>query len=178
MKTSRSAIPFLLVLLAAGCSEGDESTADLDSARSGWRSTELALAEAGIQTGWSGSGTVGPDGVEAQAMGTVECPDGGSLSVDAEAEVTDESTEAALSIAFDGCVADGVTIDGAMSYAARVTPTEVTAEVHGELDWSGDAEGTCAVDIEASVTRDGQSVTANSVSGGLCGHAWTEVFGS
>jgi hypothetical protein len=178
MKTSRSAIPFLLVLLATACSEGDEPTADLDSARNGWRSTELALAEAGIQTGWSGSGMVGPEGVDAELMGTVECPDGGSLTIDAEAEVTDESTEATLTIAFDGCIADGVTIDGEMTYAALVTPTEVTAEMHGDLEWSGDAEGTCAIDIEASVTKDGASVAANSVSGGLCGHAWTEVFGS
>jgi hypothetical protein len=177
METSRSAIPFLLVLLATACSEGDEPTADLESARSGWRSTELALAEAGIHTGFSGSGMVGPDGVEAELMGTVECPDGGSLTIDAEGEVTDDRTEATLSIAFDGCIADGVTIDGTMTYAGLVTPTEVTAEIHGDLDWSGDAEGTCAIDIEAHVTRDGASVAANSVSGGLCGHAWNEVFG-
>jgi hypothetical protein len=177
MKTTRSAIPFVFVLLATACSEGDEPTTDVDSARSGWRSTEIALAEAGIQTGWSGSGTVGPDGVEAQAMGTVECPGGGSMTVDAEGEVTEDRTEAMLSIAFDGCVADGVTIDGSMSYAGRVTSEDVTAEIHGDLEWSGDTEGTCAVDIEASVTRDGPSVTASSVSGGLCGHAWNDVFG-
>lgn len=181
MHTPRSTLPFVLVLLAAACSVGDGPTADLGSARSGWRSTEVALAGAGIRTGWSGSATVGEGGVQGQAMGTVECPDGGSMTVDAEADVTEGRTAGELSITFDDCVAEGVTIDGAISYAAVVTTsetmTDVTAEVHGELDWSGDAEGTCAIDIEAHVaTGDGTATT--SVSGGLCDHAWIDVFGS
>ncbi|HWB75994.1 MAG TPA: hypothetical protein VG755_13590 [Nannocystaceae bacterium] len=160
------------------CSNGNQPTADLDSARSGWRSTEVALASAGIHTGWSGSATVGEDGVQGVVMGAVDCPDGGSLNVEAEAEVTEGRTEGELSITFDGCNADGVTIDGAITYAALVDTTDgtdVTAEVHGELEWSGDAEGTCAVDISAHVTSDGASATS-SVSGGLCGHGWTDVF--
>lgn len=177
MNTPRSTIS-LLVLLVTACSQGNEPTADLDSARSGWRSTEVALATAGIQTGWSGSAMVGPDGVHGIVMGAVDCPDGGSLNVDAEAEVSEGHTEGELSITFDGCNADGVTIDGAITYAAVVDTTngtDVTAEIHGELEWSGDAEGACAVDIEAHVSTAGASASS-SVSGGLCGHAWTDVF--
>lgn len=174
MNTPRSTIPLLLAFLATACSDGNESTADAASARTGWRSTEIALATAGIRTGWSGSATVLPDEVHGLVVGTVECPDGGSLNVDAEAEVTEGRTEAELSIVFDGCTADGVTIDGTMSYAALVTTTEVNAEMHGDLEWSGAAEGTCAVDIEAHVTTDG--VSASSVSGGLCGYGWSDVF--
>lgn len=174
MNTPRTAIPFLLVLLATACAEGDGSTADVDSAKSGWRSTEIALATAGIQTGWSGSATVTPDEVHGVVMGAVECEDGGSMHVDAEAEVTEEQTQGELSIAFDGCVADGVTIDGTLTYAALVTSTNVDAEMHGDLEWSGAAEGTCVVDIEAHVSTDG--TVATSVSGGLCGYAWSEVF--
>ena len=112
-------------------------------------------------------------------MGVVECPDGGSLSVDADGEVSGDHdrVEATLSIAFDGCTADGVTIDGSLSYAGLVTPEEVTAGIHGDIEWSGDVEAECAIDIEATVTRDGASVAASTVSGGLCGHAWADVFG-
>ncbi len=177
MQIPRSTIPGLLLLLATACAEGDEPTTDLRSAKTGWQSTEIALAGAGVQTGFSGSGMVGPDGVEGVVMGAVECPDGGSLSVEAEGEVRDDLVDATLSIEFDGCTADGVTIDGSLSYSGRVTPEEVKAEIHGDLDWSGDVEGTCAVDIEATVTKDSASVSGSSVSGGLCGHAWTDVFG-
>jgi hypothetical protein len=180
MKPSRPTIPCLLVVLASACAEGEEPTTDLRSARTGWESTEIALAGAGIQTGWSGSGMVGPDGVEGQVMGEVECPDGGSLSVEAEGEVSDDHdrVEGTLSITFDGCTADGVTIDGSLSYGGLVTPEEVTAEIHGDVEWSGDVEGVCAIDIEATVTRDGASVGASTIAGGLCGHAWSDVFAS
>jgi hypothetical protein len=178
MNSSRTTIPCLLVLLATACSEGDEPTTDLRSARTGWESTEIALAGAGIQTGFSGSAMVGDDGVEGLVMGDVECPDGGSLSVTAEAEVTDDLVDGELSIAFDGCTADGVTIDGSLSYAARVTEAEVSAEMHGDLEWSGDAEGSCAIDLEVTVTKDGPNVGASTIAGGLCGHAWTDVLGS
>lgn len=177
MQIPRSTIPGLLLLLATACAEGDEPTTDLRSAKTGWQSTEVALAGAGISAGFSGSGMVGPDGVEGVVMGAVECPDGGSLSVEAEGEVRDDLVDATLVIEFDGCTADGVTIDGSISYGARVTETEVAAEMHGDLDWSGDAEGSCAVDIEVTVTKDGPNVGASAVSGGLCGHAWTDVFG-
>lgn len=179
MKLSRPTIPCLLLLLTGACAGDEEPTTDLRSARTGWESTEIALAGAGVQTGWSGSGMVGPDGVEGHAMGTVECPDGGSLTVDADGEVSSDHdrVEATLSIEFDGCTADGVTIDGSLSYGGLVTPEEVTAEIHGDLEWSGDAQGVCAIDIEATVTRDGASVSGSTVSGGLCGHAWSDVFG-
>lgn len=176
MTSSRTTIPCLLLLLASACAEDEGPTTDLRSARTGWQSTEIALAGAGIQTGWSGSAMVGPDGVEGQVMGVVDCPDGGSLTVAADAEVRDDLVDGELSIEFDGCTADGVTIDGSLSYGARVTPTVVEAGMHGDLEWSGDVEGSCAIDIDVTVTKDGPNVGASTVSGGLCGHAWADVF--
>ena len=67
-------------------------------------------------------------------------------------------------------------IDGQLDYGARVTETEVTAEVHGDLTFSGDAEGTCAIDIEARVTSEAVGASAT-VNGNLCGYGWAEVFG-
>ena len=178
MTSSRTTIPCLLLLLASACAEDEGPTTDLRSARTGWQSTEIALAGAGIQTGLSGSAMVDPDGVEGVVMGAVDCPDGGSLNVQAEAEVTDDLVDGELSIEFDNCSADGVTIDGSLSYGAHVTDAEVSAEMHGNLEWSGNVDGSCAMDLEVTVTKDGPNAGASTISGGLCGHAWTDVLRS
>lgn len=168
-------VPFLL-LAATSCGEESSPTTDKDSARTGWRSTEVALAQAGVDIGWSGSGTVTPEGVEGHVTGTVACPDGGSMDVEAIGEVTDDMTNGALSIELHACAVDGVIIDGAIDYEGRVTPSEVRGSIKGELEWSGDAEGTCAIDIEATVDADGPNVGSYSVSGAMCGHDWSDVF--
>ncbi len=171
----------LCFLACAACSEGNNGgggePADHDNARSGWRSTETALAAAGVRTGWSQTGTVTDDGATGAVMGAVDCPEGGSMEIDAAGTVEGEDVSAALSIEFIGCAADGVTIDGMLEYAAHVTEAEVSASIMGNLQWSGGAEGTCDIDLEASVSQDGDNVSASAeVSGGMCGLAWQDVF--
>ena len=167
----------LFSLTATGCNEGDAApTTDKVSARNGWHSTEQALGQAGIQTGWSGGGMVGPDGVTGAVMGTVECPDGGSMEVDAAGEVTDDLVSGGVVIDFYGCSADGVTIDGTLEYSGRVTEDEVVASINGDLEWSGEADGQCSIDLEASVSAAGVSVGGSAVGGEMCGYGWDEVF--
>ena len=161
-------------LLAPGCAEGP--TADKDSARSGWRSTEAALGQAGISTGWSGSGTVSASGTSGAVYGNTGCTDGGSMYVEAAGEVTDERVVGAVSIEFDKCNVDGVIIDGVLDYSAEVTEDKVTGAIVGDLEYSGDAEGHCTIELAATVSSSGTSVGAASVGGSMCGYDWQDVF--
>ena len=172
----RVGVALALASFVGGCSEEPEPTVDEDSARQGWRSTEIALAHAGVPTGWTGSGSVGPDGVMADLMGSVNCPEGGSATVDAAGDVHSDAVMAQLTIDFDACEADGVVIDGTLDYGGSVTDTEVSVSIHGDLDWSGDAEGRCAIDLEARVSRGGTSGPSVSVHGQMCGYGWQDVF--
>jgi hypothetical protein len=166
----------LLTLTAAACGE-EADPADADSARTGWRSTEAALGQAGVSAMWSGSVQVDESGgVSGMLDGTVSCPDGGSLQLQSSADVSETHVVASLDVEFDDCRADGVVTNGSLQYAADVTETSATASISGDLVWSGAAEGACDVDISASASADGASATG-SVSGSMCGFGYAELFG-
>ena len=165
-----------LAALAFGCHSDEGKPADVDSARAGWRSTELAMAEAGVDVQWSSSATITEDGVSAMVTGSVACPEGGSLTLDADAQTSDELVASSLVFEFDGCGADGVVIDGHLEIAAEVTDTEVTSSITGELSFSGDAEGTCEIDIGANVVHD-ESSTSVSSHASVCGYGYDELYG-
>jgi hypothetical protein len=162
-----------LTALAIGC-QADEP-ADVDSARAGWRSAEVAMAEAGLGVQWSGSGSVSSDGVSAMVTGRVSCPEGGSLRVDADAHSSENLVQANLEIEFDGCAAEGVVLDGYLEYAAEVTDTKVSASITGDLSFSGDAQGSCEVDIGATVDQTGGATNVSS-HGNMCGFGYSELF--
>lgn len=162
-------------LTATACGDEASPTTDKDSARTGWISTEKALGEVGL--GLTAMGSVNEDGVMGSVTGTAECPDGGSVSVEAEGAVDDSMTSGSLAIDFDGCQVDGVTIDGSLEYRGKVTEAEVTASIHGDLTWSGAATGDCAIDIEASVSNDGSTASGSAVNGGMCGYDFADVLG-
>jgi hypothetical protein len=164
-----------LTALAFGCQSNDEP-ADVDSARAGWRSTELVMGEVGIPVQWSGSATIDQNGVTAMATGTVACPEGGSVTLDADAQTSDDLVASTLELEFDGCGADGVVIDGHLVLAAEVTDPEVSSSITGDLTFSGDAEGTCEVDIGSTVTKDGSS-TSVSAHASVCGFGHDVLFG-
>jgi hypothetical protein len=169
-------VALALGALGAGCHEDAEPTVEKSSARQGWRSTEVALARAGIATGWTGSGSVSADGVVADLMGSVPCPDGGHMDVEAAGEVGSDGVTAELAIRFDGCEAEGVVIDGILDYEASVSETAVFAGIHGDLDWSGDAEGRCAIDLETWINGRGTPRQSVAVHGRMCGYGWQDVF--
>ena len=162
--------------LAACGAEGDPPTEE--GARAGWRSTQMALSSVGVDVdaSWMASGTVDENGVSAMVTGVLPCPDGGSLELDTSGEVTEDRVFADLHIEFDGCKADGVTIDGFLHETGEVTDSKVSAEISGELVWTGAAEGTCDIDLAANVTKDGVSASG-SFGGTMCGYGYDQLWG-
>jgi hypothetical protein len=152
---------------------------DPDRAAQGWRSTQTAMAGAGIRTmpgagDLSGSGSVGPDGVSGTVMGTIACTEGGSMTVVAVGDVTHDAVSGALTVEFEGCKVDDVTIDGQIEYEGYVDDGRVSASIRGEVVWSGAVEGTCDIDVTAEVTTEGVTAGA-SLEGDVCGHAWADL---
>jgi hypothetical protein len=168
-----------LTALALGCHSNEPANepADLDSARAGWRSTELVMAEAGIDVqGSSSSVTIDQNGISAMVTGTLSCPEGGSLTFDTDTQVSDDLVAANVELEFDGCGADGVVIDGHLETATEVTDTNVSTSITGELLFSGDAQGTCEIDIGTTVTRDASSTSVSSHAS-VCGFGYDALLG-
>jgi hypothetical protein len=150
-----------LTALAFGCHSNEPANepANVDSARAGWRSA-----------------TIDQNGVSTMVTGSVSCPEGGTLKLDADAQTSEDLVATTLEIEFDGCGADGVVIDGHFEIAAEVTDTKVSTLMTGDLWFSGDAQGTCEIDIGATVTDDASSTSVSS-HGSVCGFGYDELFG-
>jgi hypothetical protein len=165
------------IFLAVACSEGP--TQSKSDAASGWRSVQLAMGEADLPS-WTGSGTVTEDMVSGTVTGTVPCPDGGTMDIVADGQVIEDPqyVHGEVSITFDGCEADGLVIDGHLSYEGTVEEYRVAGEYHGDLQWSGAITGTCAIDIAGEVvTGPNPSTTGTvNVSGSVCGHDWEDLI--
>lgn len=156
-----------------------QSGLDSQDVAHGWRSTQSAMADAGISATptagtVSGTGSVGPDGVSGTATGTFDCPQGGSVTVHSEGDVTSADVTGAVSIEFDGCTADDVTIDGTLDYEGTVQSDLISASIKGSVTWSGAVQGECDIDVSAQVTSSGVSGSAK-LGGDVCGHAWANL---
>jgi hypothetical protein len=130
------------VLLSIGCA-GDEPVSD-DASR-GWRATQLAFGD--DMTEWEQGALV-----DGSLDVSLECPDGGSYR--AVGTYSSDNTFD-LTVEFEGCGADGVVIDGALALHAEVDidehGTRVQTSYEGDLTWSGEASGSCDIDMSASV---------------------------
>ncbi len=167
-----------LSALAFGCHSDEHAygPADIDSARAGWRSTELVLAQAGIDVQGSSSVTLDANGLSTMVTGSMSCPEGGSVTFDVETQVSGDLVADYLVLELDGCGAAGVVIDGHLEIASEVTYTEVSTSTTGDLSFSGAAQGTCEVDIGSTVMREGWSFSASSHAS-VCGFAYDALFG-
>jgi hypothetical protein len=148
------------VLVLLGCA-GDEPPSD--DATNGWRATQLAIGDDEAQ--WQQQ--VDVDG---KLDVSLECPDGGSYRA---AGAYTDGTKFDLVLEFDGCSADGVVIDGDLSLHAEVEVGEDSARVatsyEGSLTWSGEANGSCDVDMTALVAVESSEVDVE-VHGEICGY--------
>lgn len=160
----RNRLVLIPILLSFGCA-GDEPVSD-DVAK-GWRSTQLAFED--DKADWQ----EGVD-VDGSLDVSLDCPDGGSYRV---AGSYDNDEKFDLTMAFDGCGADGVVIDGELALHAEVavseSSTRVSMSYEGDLEWSGAAKGSCAIDMTAMVAvetgHDSAEVDAE-FHGDICGY--------
>jgi hypothetical protein len=163
MRNLGKALLTLAILLPA-CAD-DEVDGDVSR---GWRATSLAIGNQTSQ--WQAQADA--DGT---LTGELTCPSSGHYTI--EGSITDEN-HFDVSVGFEGCTADGVTISGHLALHADVTVTDNSSRVHvdyeGELEWSGAAEGSCDVDMVAdvavSVSGNDASVDA-SFHGHVCGYS-------
>ena len=167
-----------LTALAFGCHSGEpaQGPADLDSARAGWRSTELVMAEAGIDVQGSSSVTIDENGVSTMVAGSMSCPEGGSVTVDVDAQTSEELVASSVVLDLDGCGVDGVVLDGHLEIASEVTDAEVSSSIIGDLTFSGAAQGTCEIDIGTTVTHDASSSSVSSHAS-VCGFGYDQLLG-
>jgi len=154
-------VPVLLCLACAA----DEPVSD-DVSR-GWRATQLAYADDASQ--WQAD--VDIDG---SLDVRFDCPDGGSYHA---VGTYDDTMTFDLTVEFDACRADGVVVDGSLALHAEVdvdeNGTRTSMSYAGELSWSGEASGTCEIDMTAKVAveTDGESADVDAeFHGSICGY--------
>ena len=96
------------------------------------------------------------------------CSLGGTIVVkgDYEGEGANDRAVFDLDTWFNGCQEVGGTLDGSIAWKSDASSTGFSAEMRGQLDWSGsNGSASCTFDMKLSVTQ-----TSVSYSGHLCGH--------
>jgi hypothetical protein len=160
MRRALLLVPFCSLSLA--CADDD-----VGDAPDGWRAANSALQLG--QSSFQSDVEIGVDGSI-----DVECPDGGSIAVEGHYDSDDEFS---LAVTYSDCQAEDVRIDGTLSVTgtAVVTDTsvEVSVEYRGSLQWSGAANGSCDIDMDAyvGVQSEGNGASAEvRFDGEICGH--------
>ncbi|MBK8715335.1 MAG: hypothetical protein IPN32_11380 [Deltaproteobacteria bacterium] len=149
----------------AACTASDGGDDPSPDASRGWRATNLVVADG--QDEWNGE-------VDASGQLTFDlsCPDGGAYHL--EGSYSNEN-DYALTLSFDDCTSEGVTIAGHLALEASISVTPTTSHVavdySGELTFSGDANGSCAIDMTAEITADSSGGGSAEVEyhGSVCG---------
>lgn len=156
-----------------------------DDTRKAWVATNAALAQGSAQAQVAATSVPAVPGqsqdlrprVAAQVDYTWNCLGGGTAHFvgDAQVDATSGSSDVSFNLAteFDACAGSGVTISGSLDYAASVSATSgsasTTLTMKGSLSYEGDVEGSCDIDMKASVSASAGSVGA-SYEGSICGH--------
>ena len=119
-----------------------------------------------------------------------QCNGGGSAVLTGSMSVPDDQTQSTdtemnLTVNYQSCAEDNVTIDGDLSYVYASSTddsgtTTMSMEMNGQLDFSGDVEGTCALDAAINVTMsvdlEGGSFDIQiDATGNVCGHALEDL---
>jgi len=163
-------ILFLSLVAIGACAQDD---GDVETAAQGWRAASIALDEGTAQLEEQAD-------VEGHGDVTVGCPGGGQLHLTGtaliESGATGEHVSVAADVEFDGCAAEGVVIDGTLHVRTEVTTTETSTTVDvdydGTLQWSGEIEGSCDLDVEGQIATESagdQFEVRVEMSGSVCG---------
>ena len=118
--------------------------------------------------------------------GSFPCPDGGTASVEGEVRVLlvedigpgtdpeDLDLGFDFSFEFDGCGIEGVTIDGNLDYTLGTDTGRYEWRYAGRLEFSGEAEGSCEIDMTASADDIGE-IGERTLQGEACGFGAEEL---
>lgn len=175
------------VLLLVGC--GDDQL-DEDEAEQAWQTTQQSVSsgesEVKVRAESSESG-----GSDADMTVDVQCRSGGTATfrgqywTDVESESGDATgVEAELSIDYSSCERNGIVIDGRLDYMIDMTSSDQSTNLvytwDGDLEYSGDVEGNCMIDLRGELdagTQEGASYSYE-YSGSICGHDANQVMTS
>lgn len=157
-----------LAILLPACADDDPVDGDVSR---GWRATNMAIGNQSSQ--WMAEADV-----DGNLSGELACPSSGHYAI--EGSIAGEN-EFDVSVTFEGCSAEGVTISGKLALHAEVEVTDTSSRVHmdyqGELEWSGEAEGSCEIDMVADVAvkvsggNDPSAEVDASFHGHVCGYS-------
>ncbi len=125
------------------------------------------------------------------------CPNGGAMDItgriviDTQIELDDPqnagggaNTEFSFTVAFSDCNVDGVVIDGELTWEqlldvesqGGVVDIDYSWSYRGRVEFSGEIEGACEVDMSASGTEDDlEDLGGREYEGSMCGFAAQEV---
>lgn len=163
------ALPFALALLLSGCARNTLSEADAAVA---WDATSGSLARTTDPADSAAALLEGSFSFDCLDGGTLEAIGTWSAELDREAQLAETGFE--YEIDFFGCQRDGVTIDGTLDFlgGARLSWAdgfEASYVWTGQLDYSGEVEGSCVIDVaaEADASWDGASA---GIEGTVCGN--------
>ena len=160
----RNSIFAVIVLIATGCgSDSKNSVGKPSDAAAGWKVAEQAM-NGGIDSfndEEMASGSV---------SGTIDCPDGGSVEVaGATTEGGDGAIPENLTITYDACKSDGVTVSGEIEYKVEFSLSDFSMVVTttGSLTFSGDVQGDCEVDLTMTSSMESNEPE---MTGTICGY--------
>jgi len=134
---------------------GSSSSLSEQQATQAFGSMQSAIVSSDLESKLEQSGSGGSVSVSAN------CNQGGTVSADGS-WVNGQSFS--LDLAFAGCVEQGITINGELSYDATGDSTHATIDVNGDISFTGTVTGSCSVNLEIVVTQ-----TGGSVNGTICG---------
>ncbi len=148
---NRFAIAGLFALtFAIGCGDDDGDTLTEQEAQQ--------VVSAAFSEGFTNiTSSIDPE----TGTGTINCPDGGTISI--SGNTADTSNFSAVAT-YDDCTADNATINGMISYAGSSNESSLNITISGSLTVSGDVTGTCSIDISVSGSASGFQL-----SGSVCG---------
>lgn len=167
-------ISFAFVLVGCGNQMSEEESQEA------WGTTQQTLSsgEAQVQGDVKESSSDSPN---TDASLDYTCPEGGSATFEGEYTYTssdDEGSstdkfEADMTVDYRACENNDIVIDGAVNYNLKTETSgdsfKYVYDWDGDLDYSGDVNGSCRIDMTGEMNFDSSSVSWN-YSGTVCGH--------
>jgi len=167
-------------LVLAGC--GNDQLTEDESERA-WNSTQQTLTSGEARVQGEGSGS--EEGSDSDLTVDYTCPEGGTARFEGSYTFENSGNEGSdhavletdLTVSFDACANNNITADGFINYTTRTETNDSGAEFvtdwTGDLDYSGEINGTCQIDMHGEMSAESGSESVSyqyDYSGTVCGH--------